>query len=1732
MKKRLLAITIVAVLFTGYIGLFLSSNEQQNIVRSNEYGHSFSSHTRADPDLVAQWHMNEGTGNSVGDSSGNGNQGTLNLGGGGNTNVADAWVHGVKGNGLDFDGVDDFLDCGNNANLEITGNITIEAWVKKNELSRIESIVSKGPYSLKVGSDNKPYIELISGSETIFDTGRLGSNNCVMSLAVYGGDLYGGALNSGRVYRYDGGTTWIDVGRLGTNDQILSLAIYNGSLYGGTEGSGRVYRYDGVNTWADVGQLGSNYNVGCLAVYGGKLYGGTGNSGRVYRYNDDTTWTDVGRLGSSSFVLSLAVYAGKLYGGTGVSSGKIYRYDGGTTWTEIGQLGSSFQSLPLAVYNGKLYGGAYDSGRIYRYDGGNTWTDVGQAGSNVRSLVVYDGKLYCCKSGSARIYRYDGGTTWTDLGQLGTENGVYSLTVYDGKLFGGTGNSGRVYSIGSGLAAYSSTTLDTEGFAYVSGSYDGTDAEIYVDSVKTGNRTGTITVDNEPFDLLIGGSRGSSKGGSSSSGEENFNGTIDEVAIHDRTLNADEIRHRYDAIIMGDHIEENEFGGRWFDDFEDETGIERKENVSVGGERAELDEGGFLDEKCLGNWKLDEGSGNVASDSSLHQNNGDIFNGATWVNGINGNGLHLDGSNDYVRVGDDNTLDFGSRQDFTIMAWFKTSNSHTGRLVYKVSNHPYNGYYLSVISGNKIQFAYFYNDNTRYIQVNRVYNDNNWHMMAGVRNGNVMKLYFDGNLVGSQQGTDNSLANSAFLYFGRDWSGGYRYNGLVDEVSMYDESLTDGQIRWLHSNPGASIYYSNRIRDSGNVVSKNITLPENMTWNSFCANRSVPDNTYLNLSIHDAVTNELLIQNTEDSDEVFADLSSMDAEEHNTIYLKAAFRSNITHTPILYNWSLNWLIKEIILSPALLQSLPPEIYVTEDTPVANLLDLSQHFFDSYSGIVPSTFAVEFNSDSGNVTLGISSSNLSVTNLAANWTGNVSIIVSCKNMHGRSTNSNKFNITVSPVNDLPAWSSAPLALILDEDKTYTSDYSLDDHILDAEDDELEFFITPESDNIIAKLESGNNITVIPSANYYGVSYVVVSVREQGQHSQWADNLTIPVAVLPVNDPPWVTLVSPGNNSTSKANSINLSWKGFDIDSSLDNLTYDLYFGNHSNPKVHASDLQVNNITIEGLEDGTRYYWYVIPNDREDLGICTNGIWSISIDSKIILPEIILRYPRDSSVLNTTSVNLTWSVPKYLGDNSTSHLYMGKTKKDMVNIHVTNNLSYHIWELADNTTYYWKVEMELEGIEGRIQSEVQSFTVKLDFIEVHELSMGFNADSEKVVRGDSVMVNMTVMNIGNMAEDVTFEVVGVLSGSVSKHEGFHLRVGEERTIDFKVFAELKLETGIYNLTIIGNYSGKEVSTSMDIRVIEQTVPITRRKESESWMWFIIAAVLFLLIVGILIFLLLKRKKDREETGEEVLDAEVESTPTGGITSVDLQRLSLGGTPGGALPFQGRLAEMLLQYKLPDPSGAYQHKTLAPAPRVTLPQLKVSGNVAEPPKALPQMSVVPTPGTAPPLTPILPPSASVAPSEPGELPALPMVGSAPNAPITPSVTVAPAVPPAVPPESTSSFPIPPPVPPDPTPSSPIPPPVPPDPTLSSPIPPPVPPDSPLSSPTSPSVPPTLTSPTPPSVPPDPTLTSPTLPPVRPESTSSTPIPPAIPLELALPPPVPPAEPPLPQPAPFLPE
>jgi hypothetical protein len=113
--------------------------------------------------LIGWWKFDEGYGTIALDNSGYGNHGTFV----GNPQ----WVAGYDGDALEFDGSGDFLDCGDNPSMEISGAVSITAWIKVNDVGIDHKVGgnqdgTNGGYKMSIFSNNKVEFEIRSSSNS------------------------------------------------------------------------------------------------------------------------------------------------------------------------------------------------------------------------------------------------------------------------------------------------------------------------------------------------------------------------------------------------------------------------------------------------------------------------------------------------------------------------------------------------------------------------------------------------------------------------------------------------------------------------------------------------------------------------------------------------------------------------------------------------------------------------------------------------------------------------------------------------------------------------------------------------------------------------------------------------------------------------------------------------------------------------------------------------------------------------------------------------------------------------------------------------------------------------------------------------------------------------------------------------------------------------------------------------------------------------------------------------------------------------------------------------------------------------------------------------------------------------------------------------------------------------------------------------------------------------------
>ena len=193
----------------------------------------------------------------------------------------------------------------------------------------------------------------------------------------------------------------------------------------------------------------------------------------------------------------------------------------------------------------------------------------------------------------------------------------------------------------------------------------------------------------------------------------------------------------------------------------------------------------------VGWWKFDEGSGTVAYDSSGNGNDGNLINGPTWVSGKIGGALSFDGVNDHVRIG--NVLNNMSSSCFSL--WFKPASVPSGHGYMVFKQHTYAltfasnaGIHLNFGNGNEWGNL---NLSTSTLDLNK------WYNVTATRESGVMKVFIDINLLANKFYNTSSGSNSSLLVFGGN--GTNSFNGLIDDVRIYDRALSPEEVQALYN---------------------------------------------------------------------------------------------------------------------------------------------------------------------------------------------------------------------------------------------------------------------------------------------------------------------------------------------------------------------------------------------------------------------------------------------------------------------------------------------------------------------------------------------------------------------------------------------------------------------------------------------------------------------------------------------------------------------------------------------------------------------------------------------------------------------------------------------------------------------------------------------------------------------------------------------------------------------
>ncbi len=379
-------------------------------------------------------------------------------------------------------------------------------------------------------------------------------------------------------------------------------------------------------------------------------------------------------------------------------------------------------------------------------------------------------------------YTTNDGTLRTIFDAAGTGNQGLILLAQNTSC---AGNSiGLQYGAGTTTGTACSTTVPTTGTWYhVVATWDSTGGKLYFNGSLQGTNTTAPSISVATANSFLGSNGGTLRF---------LDGNLDDLHIYNRALTAAEITDIYGAGGNNQGYTTTNYAGKE---------LVRKYNTGVTAAAPATEEVGAGPALY---WKLDEGTGTQAKDSSANAITGTLTNLPAWTTEdqcLSGKCLKFTGaSSQYVTVA--NTSALNPTTAMSISLWLKRSSLGTRQIFIGKGDALSNAttqYWVELNTSNQLSFN-LYSGTNSYILIatdKTITDTSSWHHVTVTWDGTTQRLYLDGlasTVTTAFSGTLNSTSSNFSL--GRVGSyNGFYFDGFIDEVKMYRYGRSAAQVQ-------------------------------------------------------------------------------------------------------------------------------------------------------------------------------------------------------------------------------------------------------------------------------------------------------------------------------------------------------------------------------------------------------------------------------------------------------------------------------------------------------------------------------------------------------------------------------------------------------------------------------------------------------------------------------------------------------------------------------------------------------------------------------------------------------------------------------------------------------------------------------------------------------------------------------------------------------------------------
>jgi len=218
-------------------------------------------------------------------------------------------------------------------------------------------------------------------------------------------------------------------------------------------------------------------------------------------------------------------------------------------------------------------------------------------------------------------------------------------------------------------------------------------------------------------------------------------------------------------------------------------------------------EANATDPNLVGWWRFNEGSGTTATDSSGNERHGVLVNDPLWVDGVHGSALEFDAGNHVAVPGYEGIMGSHPR---TTCAWINVAKTSASIITWG----PAGSGTKWVMRTHNGPAALRVECGQSYIYGTTDLVDGEWHHVAAVLEDDgspaveEIKLYVDGVLDETGEANPRPVNTASGVEFRIAYdlnNTGRTYQGLMDDVRIYDRALSADDIQALIQDPGGTV---------------------------------------------------------------------------------------------------------------------------------------------------------------------------------------------------------------------------------------------------------------------------------------------------------------------------------------------------------------------------------------------------------------------------------------------------------------------------------------------------------------------------------------------------------------------------------------------------------------------------------------------------------------------------------------------------------------------------------------------------------------------------------------------------------------------------------------------------------------------------------------------------------------------------------------------------------------